>query len=173
MIAAYSSPLTGWRRGTNGYTIEINTRYPPKESNIKNLLDLLFKEKRMTSGWIKREVLQNIDNFEDAVKAFSTRPYASTEFNIISGNQKGVILARNPDDLYHTLTLGPNKNDYIAITNFDFWDHDIKEWFDYTFIHFGHSRRIGVEKILNASTNINEAVLYDTLSNEEVIAKDT
>lgn len=173
MIAGYSSPLTGMRRGSNGYTIEINTRYPPKDSNIKNLMDHLFKEKRTTSGWIKREVLQSIDNFEDAVKAFSTKPYVSTEFNIISGNQKGVILARNPDDLYHTLTLGPNKNDYIIITNFDYWDHDFKEWLDPTSIHFGHSRRIGAERILNASKNINADQLYKTLNNDEVIAKDT
>jgi hypothetical protein len=173
MIAGYSMPLTGMRRGKNGYTIEINTRYPPKEWNVKNLLDLLFKEKRASSGWIKRQVLQDVDNFEDAVKAFSTRPYASTEFNIISGNQKGVILARNPDDLYHKLTLGPNKNDYILMTNFDYWDHDFKEWLDPTSIHFGHSRRIGAEKILNASTNINSDQLYKTLNDDEVVAKDT
>merc|ERR1712224_425223 len=116
MIAGYHAPLTGMRRGKNGYTIEINTRYPPKETNIGNLMNYLFKEKRTTSGWVKRQVLQTIDNFEEAVKAFSTRPYASTEFNIISGNQKGVILARNPDGVSHTLTLGPNRNDYIAIT---------------------------------------------------------
>jgi len=173
MIAGYSSPLTGMRRGKNGYTIEINTRYPPKEWNIKMLMDAIFKEKRTTSGWVKRQVLQNIDNFEDAVSAFSTKPYASTEFNIISGNQKGVILARNPDDLYHTLTLGPNKNDYIIMTNFDYWDHDFKEWLDPTSIHFGHSRRIGAEKILNASANLNSDQLYKTLNDDEVVAKDT
>jgi hypothetical protein len=173
MIAGYSAVITGMRRGQNGYAIEINTRFPSKSSNINSLMTHIFHEKRTTSGWIKRQVLQNIDNFEEAVKAFSTSPYASTEYNVISGNQKGVILARNPDDVYHTLTLGPNKNDYIVITNFDYWDHDIKEYFDYTSTHFGHSRRIGAEKILNASANINYAQLYQTLNDEEVIAKDT
>eukprot|EP00746_Dinoflagellata_sp_MGD_P017058 gnl/MRDRNA2_/MRDRNA2_138895_c0_seq1.p1 gnl/MRDRNA2_/MRDRNA2_138895_c0~~gnl/MRDRNA2_/MRDRNA2_138895_c0_seq1.p1 ORF type:complete len:505 (-),score=84.48 gnl/MRDRNA2_/MRDRNA2_138895_c0_seq1:38-1444(-) len=173
MIAGYSSPLTGMRRGNNGYTIEINTRYPPKEWNVDNLMSFLFKERRTTSGWIKREVLQNIDNFEDAVHAFSTKPYASTEFDVISGKQKGVILARNLDDVYHTLTLGPNRNDYVVITNFDYWDHDFKEWLDPTSIHFGHARRIGAEKILNASTNINFEQLYKVMSDQEVMAKDT
>jgi len=173
MIAAYSSPLTAIRRGKNGYTIEINTRYPPKEWNVKNLMRHLFEEKRTTSGWIKRKVLENIDNFEDAVTALSTRPFASSEFIIMSGVQKGVILARDPDDLYHQQTLGPNKNDYIAITNFDFWDHDKKEWLDPTSIHFGHSRRIGVERLLNKSDNINFDQLYATLNDDEVIAKDT
>jgi len=174
MIAGYSAVITGLRRGRNGYSIEINTRYPSKSTNIQNLMDSLFKQKRTTSGWVKRQVLQNIDNYEDAVEAFSTRPYASTEYNVISGVQKGVILARNPDDVYHTLTLGPNKNDYILITNFDFWDHDIKEWFDYTSIHgLGHSRRIGAETILNASKNINYDVLYKTVSDDEVMATDT
>jgi len=173
MIAGYALPTTGIRRGKNGYTIELNTRYPPKESNIKNLVHNLLTERRTPSGWIKREVLQNVDNYEDAVKAFSTRPYASTEFNVISGVQKGVILARDPDDVYHKLTLGPNKNDYVIITNFDYWDHDIKEWFDYTSVHFGHSRRIGAERILNASKNINEDQLYKTMNDDEVLAKDT
>jgi len=173
MIAGYSSPLTGMRRGKNGYTIEINTRYPPKSTNVKSLMEHLFKEKRTTSGWVKREVLQNIDNFEDAVAAFSTKPYASTEFNIISGNQKGIILARDPDSVYHTLTLGPQKNDYIIITNFDYWDHDFKEWLDPTSIHFRHSRRIGAERLLNSSSDIDFKTLYKTMNDEEVIAKDT
>jgi hypothetical protein len=173
MIAGYSSPLTGIRRGKNGYTIEINTRYPPKQTNIEHLMNHLFKEKRTTSGWVKRQVLENIDNFEDAVEAFSSKPYASTEFNIISGNQKGVILARDPDNLYHKQVLGPNKNDYIIMTNFDFWDQDFKEWFDPTSIHFGHSRRIGAETLLNKSSNINFDYLYKTMNDDEVIAKDT
>mmetsp|Transcript_42535 Transcript_42535/g.76408 ORF Transcript_42535/g.76408 Transcript_42535/m.76408 type:complete len:468 (+) Transcript_42535:33-1436(+) len=173
MIAGYSNPLTGIRRGGNGYTFEINTRYPPKQSNIKNLMKHLFEEKRTTSGWIKRKVLESIDNFEDAVEALSTKPFASTEFVIMSGTQKGVILARDPDDLYHKETLGPHKNDYILITNFDFWDHDKKEWFDPTSIHFGHSRRVGAERLLNNSVNINSDYLYQTLNDDEVIAKDT
>jgi len=173
MIAGYSMPLTGMRRGTNGYTIEVNTRYPPKSWNIQHLMDHLFKEKRMTSGWVKRQTLQMIDNYEDAVKAFSTTPYASTEYNVISGNQKGTILARDPDDVYHVQTLGPNKNDYILITNFDFWDHDKKEWLDPTSIHFGHSRRVGAETLLNASNNINYEYLRKVMSDDEVMAKDT
>lgn len=173
MIACYSFPLTAMRPGKNGYTFEINTRFPPKEWGVERLMKLLFDEKRPVSGWIRRQVLQNIDNFEDAVQAFSTEPYAATEYNIISGVQKGVILARNPDDLYHKLILGPNKNDHILITNFDYWDHDFRAHLDPTSIHFGHSRREGAERILNASKNINFDQLYATMNSDEVIAKDT
>merc|ERR550537_1154672 len=98
------------RRGKNGYTVETNTRYPPKEWNIDSLWKHLFKEKRATSGWLKRKVLESTDNYEDAVKAFSTLPYASTEYNIISGVQKGTILARDPNGVYHVQELGPGKN---------------------------------------------------------------
>jgi len=173
MIAAYQAVLTGMRRGDNGYTIEINTRFPSKQTGVHSLLQNLFVEKRTTSGWIKRKVLEEVNNFEDAVTAFSTHAYAAPEYNVISGNQKGVILARNPNDVYHTLTLGPNNNDYIVITNMDYWDHDIKEWLDPTSIHFGHSRRVGAQKLLNASSNINEDYLRKVMNDDEVVAKDT
>jgi len=52
MIAGYSAIATGIRRGKNGYTFEVNTRYPPKEWNIDSLWKHLFEEKRTTSGWL-------------------------------------------------------------------------------------------------------------------------
>ena len=64
------------------------------------------------------------------------RRYISTEYAIVSGVQKGVILAKDPDTVAHTQTLGrPNwgqRDDYIIITNFDFYFHDIREQFDPT-----------------------------------------
>lgn len=173
MIALYSFPITAMRRGSNGYSVEINTRFPPKSSNIGSLMKHVFEEKRELSGWVRRQVLQSTDSYEDAVKAFSTRPYASTEYDVISGNQKGTVLARDPDSVYHTLTLGPSRNDYIIITNFDYWDHDFKEWFDPTALHFGHSRRVGAERLLNRSRNISLAELYSVMTDDNVMAKDT
>jgi len=173
MIAPYSFPITAWRRGQNGYSVEINTRYPPKSTNVDSLIKMLFEEKREASGWVRRQVLQSVDSFEEAVEAFSTRPYATTEYDIIAGVQKGVILARDPDSVYHKLTLGPNRNDYIIVTNFDYWDHDLKEVLDPTSLHFGHARRVGAETLLNASKNINRAELYMVVNDENVMATDT
>lgn len=85
----------------------------------------VFSEKRATSGWVKRQILETIDNFEDAVEAMSTRPYAATEYNIISGVKKGVILARNPDGLVYSIPL-KDTDRYIIMTNFDSIYHDIK-----------------------------------------------
>ena len=56
----------------------------------------------------------------------------------MSGVQKGVILSRDPDRVVHTQTLGEANpgiqggEDYIIITNFDFFWHDIREFFDPT-----------------------------------------
>ena len=59
--------------------------------------------------------------------------YASTEYAIVSGVRKGTILARNPNEVAHVQTLGKSnfeeRFDYILVTNFDFFWHDIREWF--------------------------------------------
>ena len=61
------------------------------------------------------------------------RRYASTEYAIVSGVRKGTILARNPNEVAHVQTLGKSnfeeRFDYILVTNFDFFWHDIREWF--------------------------------------------
>lgn len=136
---------------------------------IKNVFD----EKRVPSGWIKRQVLQNYSEYEDAVSALSTQPYASTEYNIMSGVKKGTILARDPDGLVYRIDLTPADR-YIIMTNFDYIYHDIKEWFDPTSMKgIGHSRRIGAERLLNASATLSADVLFDTLNDDAVIATDT
>lgn len=172
MIAGYSAVLTGIKRGSNGYTIEINTRYGGKFGTNKELFKHLFTEKRPISGWVKRETLDNITDYEDAVQHLSTTPYAATEYNIISGVKKGVILARDPDGLAYKLELGDNR--YIIMTNFDYVYHDIKEWFDPTCMKgIGHSRRKGAEKILDKSATLTPELLFSVLNDEGVIATDT
>ncbi len=44
--------------------------------------------------------------FDEAVASLSTVPFVATEYSIVSGVQKGAILARNPDDVAHKQTLG-------------------------------------------------------------------
>jgi len=174
MIAGYANVLTGIRRGSNGYSIEINTRFPSKKLGLSDLWKHIFTEKRVPSGWIKRKTMEAVDNYEDAVEKFSSTPYAAPEYNIISGVKKGTILARDPDGIKHKLVLGPNPKDYIIITNFDYWDHDVKEWLDPTVVAgIGHSRRVGAEKILNKTETITADVLLKVLNDRTVMAKDT
>ena len=49
-------------------------------------------------------------------------PYVSTEYAIVSGVRKGIIFAKDPDEVAHTQVLGERniyqRDDYIIITNF-------------------------------------------------------
>lgn len=173
MIAAYQAVLTGMRPGQNGYSFEVNTRYYGHLGGNKEMFKHVFSEKRATSGWVKRQILETIDNFEDAVEAMSTRPYAATEYNIISGVKKGVILARNPDGLVYSIPL-KDTDRYIIMTNFDSIYHDIKEWFDPTSVKgIGHSRRLDAQKMLDSSKSITPELLMTVLNDDGVMAKDT
>merc|ERR1711907_441652 len=63
-------------------------------------------------------------------------------------------------------------DDYIIITNFDFFFHDIREFFDPT----GHgglgkpSRRQAAQAILNASSVLTGELLFETINAKYVIA---
>jgi len=173
-IAGYSSILTGMRKGPNGYTIEINTRFADHVGGYREALHHLFSDKRNISGWIKRKILENIDNFEDAVEAFSTTPYPASEYNIVSGVRKGVILARNPDGLAYKLSLNKSDKRYIIMTNFDYPWHDIKEIFDPTTVKgIFHPRRKAAQQILDDVSVLTPELIFDVLNDDGVMAKDT
>jgi len=173
-IAGYTAILTGMRKGPNGYTIEINTRFTDHVGGNSEMFRNLFTNKREISGWTKRKVLEQHDNYEDAVEAFSNTPYAATEYNIVAGVKKGVILARKPDGLAYKLPLGENGKDYIIMTNFDYPWHDIKEEFDPTTVKgLFHPRRKAAEKILDAAKVLTPELLFQVLNDDAVMAKDT
>jgi hypothetical protein len=162
------------RKGTNGFGIEINTRFASHMGDFSSFLHNLFTEKRELSGWSKRKILENIDNYEDAVSAFSKTKYVASEYNVVSGVKKGVILARTPDGLAYTLPLNESSNKYVIITNFDYVWHDIREWFDPTTVKgIGHPRRIAAEKILNRTSVITPEVLFEVINDDGVFAKET
>jgi len=174
MIAGYSAILTGMRMGSNGYTIEINTRFASHLGDNGKMFRNLFKEKREVSGWSKRKILETIDNYDDAVEAFSSTPYASSEYNIVAGVKKGVILARDADGVAFKLPLNESSSDYVLMTNFDYPWHDIKEAFDPTSVKgIGHSRRKDAQKLLDAAPVLTPGLLFDVLNDDGVMAKDT
>ena len=132
------------------------------------------------TGWTLRKALETIDNYDDAVTHIQAAPFVATEYSIISGVQKGMIISRNPDNVAYVQTLGqPSGNydereDYIIITNFDYFWHDIREWFDPTGGGgFGkESRRVAAQKILNETQvgTITSEVLFTTLNHKDVLA---
>merc|ERR1712032_1552444 len=173
-ISGYSSILTGMRKGSNGYTIEINTRFPDHVGGNSEMIHNALKEKRELSGWTKRKILENHDNYEDAVEAFSTTPYCASEYNIIAVVKKGKILARNADGLAYQLPLAESSKPYIIMTNFDYIWHDLKEKFDPTGGKgIFHPRRPAAEKILDKADVLTPELLFSVINEEEVMAKDT
>lgn len=80
----------------------------------------------------------------------------SKMYIVISGVGQGTILAKDPDSLEHQLVLGQDDSGYIAITNYDFWDHDIRELLD--------PRRKHAEKILDAAEVLTPEVLFESIN---------
>jgi len=177
MIAAFTMPLTGMRAGANGFTFETNTRYFSTNEE-KNMLKNLLDEKRPFNNWSVRKAAEECEDYECFVERVSAAKYVAPMYNVISGVKKGTILAKGTDSVTHQLTLGePNyecRDDYIIVTNFDFWDHDIKEWVDPTSEKgLGHPRRIAAQKLLNASSTLTPDVVFSVIDDDGVRAKDT
>eukprot|EP00932_Pfiesteria_piscicida_P007347 SRR837773.17404.p1 GENE.SRR837773.17404~~SRR837773.17404.p1 ORF type:complete len:258 (-),score=84.08 SRR837773.17404:74-847(-) len=178
MIAGYFMPLTALVKGANGFSYETNTRYMDKQAGLETFWKNLFDAKRPLNGWSIRKALETTTNYEDFVKFMSTVPLIAPMYNIISGVKKGTILARDPDSVAHVMTLGQTnyecRDDYIIVTNFDYFFHDIREWFDPTGGKgIGHPRRPAAQKILNTSTVLTQDVLWAAINDFEVMAKDT
>lgn len=131
MFAAVSFVITGMKKGPNGFAMETNTRYLDHWGGNKEMLTNLLSERRLLNTWSARKILETAVDYEAAVEAFSSVKLVATQYVILSGVKKGTILARNPDGLAYQLTLGqPNyhcRDDYIIVTNMDYWYHDIRE----------------------------------------------
>jgi hypothetical protein len=173
-IAGYASILTGMRKGPNGFTIEINTRFPDHFGGNSEMIKNVFTNKITPSGFTKRKILEDHDNYEDAVEAFSTTPYCATEYNIISGVKKGTILGRGADGLAYQLPLSESGKKYIIMTNFDYIWGDIREIFDPTGGNgIFHPRRKPAEDLLDNADSITGELLFDVINDFAVMAKDT
>merc|ERR1712070_347918 len=173
-MGGYTAVLTGMRKGPNGYTMEINTRFPDHWGGNAEMIKNVFTNKITPSGFTKRKILETMDNYEDAVEAFSTTPYSATEYNIVSGVKKGTILGRNPDGLAYQLPLSESGKKYILMTNFDYNWGDIREIFDPTGGDgIFHPRRKPAENLLDNADSITGGLLFDVINDFAVMAKDT
>ena len=176
MVAGYQQTITMYRPGPNGFAIERNTRYSyDKNGNVQMFKNVLGG--KPLNGWQLRKICETHDNYEDAVAAIKAAPYVSTEYAIVSGVRKGTILAKAEAAVEHEQVLGKHneeqRDDYIIITNFDFWNHDVREYFDPTagFPKASkHTRRITAQMQLNASAAITRDVLFETINAPGVLA---
>jgi len=174
LIAGYANMITGMRKGSNGYTIEINTRFPDHLGGNSEMIKNIFANKIIPSGWSKRKILETIDNYEDAVEALSTTPYGAPEYNIVSGVKKGTIIARNPEGPAYTLPLSESGKKYIIMTNFDYNWGDVREIFDPTGGKgIFHPRRKAAEALLDNAESMTPELLFNVITDFEVMAKDT
>jgi hypothetical protein len=181
MVAGYTQVITGYRPGPNGYAIERNTRYTDHVGGNKEMIEHLLGGRDL-NGWTLRQILTQEADYESAVKAVSEAKYVSTEYAIMSGVRKGTILSKTPDGVAHVQTLGSSDNfeqpeDYIIMTNFDFFWKDVREYFDPTGTKPGgifHPRRIIAQKKLNETLSAGQAltaqVLFDTINTPGVLA---
>ena len=166
----------------DGYVIERNTRFPDHEGGNEQMLKNLLEERRPLNGWQLRQIATATATFDAAVAAVSAAPYVSTEYAIMSGVQKGTVLAKDPDRVAHTQTLGVStgdgqRSDFIIMTNFDFFFGDRREYFDPTAGGgIGKpTRRQEAERLLNDIPvgALTPQALFETINAPLVRAKDT
>ena len=163
------------RRGPNGYAIERNTRYADHVGGFEETMKNLLGGKTL-NGWTLRKIMAAHADYESATAAIASAQYASPEYAIVSGVKKGLIYARNPTYVAHTQRLGQHnfdeRDDYIIITNFDFFFHDIREYLDPTGWQKGlhKPRRVFAQEQLNKTAVLTPDVLFATINAPGVIA---
>ena len=158
MIAGYVSLLTGYRPGgyrPGGYVVERNTRYPSHPGGNREMLNNLLDGVPL-SGWTLRRMIEDVSTYDGALAIARSAPFVATEYVIMSGVGQGHIVARDPASVAHLSMLGVAASgqpaSYVIVTNWDFWWHDVREWFDPTG-RVGIPRRVAAQRILNASLN--------------------
>jgi len=58
---------------------------------------------------------------------------------------------------------------YIIVTNFDYWDDDIREYLDFT-SHIGEPRRIVASHYLDQFDTLTPEILYEAINQDGVVA---
>jgi len=175
MVAGYTMAITGYKPGKDGYAIERNTRYTDHKKGFYEMIQNLISG-RPLNGWTVRQVLMTESTFDGAIQALDSAKYASSEYAIVSGVKKGVILSKNPEYTAFKQTLGEKnfdeRDDYIIMTNFDFFWKDLREYFDPTGGQIGHPRRIAAQKLLNATEegSLDGETLFNVINAQGVLA---
>jgi hypothetical protein len=169
MVYPMVIPFTAVRKGKNGYSWQPNTRYFNEQQEGMLLMKNLYMERRDPAGWSARKVFTDIDNYDDAVKAFTTMKLPGPEYFIMSGVKKGTVLARDADSLAYKMDID-EKHPYVVMTNFDYIKGDKKEWLQPTRVE-GLSSRVRVQNLLDQSDEITPELLQNVLNDRDVLSK--
>ena len=72
-------------------------------------------------------MIESISTYDEALAKVQSAHFVATEY-VVVGVRRGHIVARDPASVAHLSTLGPAA--YVIVTNFDYWWHDVREYFD-------------------------------------------
>ena len=177
LMAGYTMVVTGIKGlgQSDGFAIERNTRFIEHFGGAEETLGQLEGGVDL-NGWTLRKVFEEETEFDSAVSRIASTPFASTEYSIVSGVQKGVVLSKSCQGTAHTMTLGPGPSDYIIMTNFDYYWNDIREFFDPTAGGgFGRPTRRGaatalLDAAVAAGQPLTPEFLFETINAEYVLA---
>jgi hypothetical protein len=170
MVFPLQHVFTGVRFGHRGYSFQLNTRYLNSKEESELLVKNVYKERRVPTGWTIRKVMEDTENYNDAVAAFSTARLPNPEYMVISGVRAGTIIARDPDEVAYRVDLG--KHRYLVLANSDYTKDDDNDEFVMTSPQKGVSARERAQSLLDKDF-ISPMLLQNVLNDDAVLSKDT
>jgi len=173
MVASYSGVITAFKPGA--FSLELNTRFASHVDGNEETIENYFEKKTPLASWEIRKLFEDpgLTSFDAFRENLETMNITATAFFVISGVKKGVIIAREAASVAHEIEISGKENDYIVITNFDYWNDDIRAFFDPSCQKPGHPRRLEALAMLDSMKEITSDGMFATINSKGVFAKDT
>lgn len=114
--AGFLGLATGMKKGA--FAVSLNQRDSTSKKG-ETSLDMVIK---LPVPYIIRKVLENAENFDDAVNMLSREKFASNAYLIVSGIDinEGVVLTRNKNSLDFSSQVDEKNGDWFVVqTNYD------------------------------------------------------
>ncbi|KAL1241183.1 Acid ceramidase [Trichinella pseudospiralis] len=123
-FAGFIGVLTAVKPGK--FTISINERFS-KNGGFIGILEWMLKiEQTKWVTWLTREVMENVDHFQEAVFSLSVVHLMAPVYFIVSGSEigEGAVITRSREEALDVRNLDKNKADlwYLLQTNYDPWE---------------------------------------------------
>jgi len=119
-FVGYVGVLTGMKPGS--FAISLNER--DTGYIVENLLEALLVPGTYVASFLIREILTNINGYDEAVKAISSPSLVAPAYIIVSGANpgEGVVITRNRFDVADLWKLDLHENRWFLVeTNDDHW----------------------------------------------------
>jgi len=160
--AGYVGILTGMK--PQMFSVTVNTRY--STNPFENFIEAWNKNASIIS-FLVRDVLTNLNSFQDAVNALSNSVLVAPVYYTVGGasENEGVVLTRNWYELLNAAQLSLPSQWYQVQTNWDTWDTPL--WWD--------TRRAKAIEVLNSvgRQNLSYSTLFEVLSTPPVLNNHT